>query len=218
MSQPQAPRATVFIGTACPHCGTVLEGLVRMIKDGRLARVEVINVAVDPDAAADTGVRSVPWTRIGPFDLIGSLSGAEIAEWVDYARAGEGWAAYYIHLLENRRLEEVVRRVEASPATLSNLLGVLDDATSMAIRIGISAVVEGLAGSAPLRAVLPQLEQLTLADSAQTRADACHFLGLTGDCAAIPAVRRLLDDEQPDVREIAAETLALLGDTEHTEP
>jgi HEAT repeat protein len=60
--------------------------------------------------------------------------------------------------------------------------------------------------------VRPQLEQLTLSDSAQTRADACHFLGLAGDPRAIPAVRRLLDDEQHDVREIAVETLALLGE------
>jgi HEAT repeat protein len=83
----------------------------------------------------------------------------------------------------------------------------------MGARIGVSAVVEELAGSEPLRAALPQLEQLTLSDSPQTRADACHFLGLAGDPRAVSAARRLLDDDQPDVREIAMETLSMLGET-----
>lgn len=183
-----------------------------MIKEGRLARLEVINVAEEPAEAARHGVRSVPWTQIGPFELVGGLTPTEIADWVEYARTGEGWSAYYTHLLENRRLDEVLRRIRECPGTLTHLLGALDDETPMAVRIGISAVVEELAGRAPLRAVRPQLEQLTLSDSAQTRADACHFLGLAGDPRAIPAVRRLLDDEQHDVREIAVETLALLGE------
>ena len=85
----------------------------------------------------------------------------------------------------------------------------------MSTRIGISAVIEELPGSAALIDVIPQLEQLTLSAMAQTRADACHFLGLSGDPRAVTAVKRLLDDEHPDVREIAVETLALLG--EHQE-
>jgi len=207
------PNALLYIGTGCPHCGSVLDGLARMVKAGKLARLEVVNVAVEPEAGQAHGVRSVPWTRIGPFELIGDLSPAEIADWVERAGTGGGWSAYYAHLLESRRLDEVAQRVRARPATLAGLLGLLDDEAPMAVRIGISAVVEELAGSEPLRAVLPQLEQLTLSDSPQTRADACHFLGLAGDRSAAAAVRRLLDDDQPDVREIAMETLAMLGET-----
>jgi HEAT repeat protein len=81
----------------------------------------------------------------------------------------------------------------------------------MALRIGIGALVEDLAGEPALRSAVPALVQLTLSDNPQARADACHFLGLAGDPRAVPAVRPLLDDERPDVREIAAETLALLG-------
>jgi hypothetical protein len=190
-----------------------------MVKEGRLGRLEVVNIDAIPEAAAQHGVRSVPWTRIGPFELIGALSPAEVADWVEYARAGEGWPAYYIYLLEHQRLDEVVAQVRKFPATLASLLQVLaGDATPMGIRIGISAVMEELAGSEIMRAVVPQLEQLTLSDSAPTRVDACHFLGLTGDSRAIATVRRLLDDEQPDVREIAVETLALLGDLGREEP
>ncbi len=211
-TQPGAPAgALVYIASGCPHCSAVVDGLMRLVKDGRLARLELVNLGVAPPAPGDA-VRSVPWTRIGPFELVGSIPAAELADWAERAATGEGWAAYYAHLLEHRRLAEVERLVQERPATLVDLLALLGESdTPMALRIGIGALLEGLAGGPVLAQALPVLVQLTLSDLPQTRADACHFLGLAGDPQAIPAVRRLLDDEQPDVREIAGETLAMLG-------
>jgi hypothetical protein len=214
MSNQPKPHALLFIGPGCPHCPAVLDGLVRLIKGARLGRLEVVDVSADPERARELGVRSVPWTRIGAFELIGALSSAELADWADYAAAGEGWSAYYAHLLENRRLDEVVQRVRMQPASLTDLLNLLtDEETPITTRIGISAVVEELPGTGVLEQAVPELEQLTLSGSEQVRADACHFLGLSGDRSAVPAVRRLLEDESPDVREIALETLALLGES-----
>jgi hypothetical protein len=206
------PDALIYVGSACPHCGTVLDGLVRLVKQGRLGRVEIVNLTAGRQPAPGDEVRSVPWTRIGPFELVGAMPAAELSAWADRAAAGTGWAAYYAHLLEHRRLDEVGRLVRASPAGLLEVLALLGAAeTPMALRIGIGALVEDLAGEPALRAAIPALVQLTLSENAQARADACHFLGLAGDPQAIPAVDRLLDDEHPEVREIAAETLALLG-------
>ena len=205
------PAALVYIGAGCPHCPAVVDGLTRLVKEGRLARLEVVNLSVTRPAAGDA-VRSVPWTRIGPFELAGALPASDLADWVQRAAAGEGWAAYYAHLLEQRRLDEVERLVHQRPGTLTDLLDLLGHAdTPMALRIGIGALLEGLAGGPILAAAVPVLVQLTLSDLPQTRADACHFLGLAGDPLAIPAVRRLLGDEHVDVREIADETLVLLG-------
>ncbi|MCU0834521.1 MAG: HEAT repeat domain-containing protein [Chromatiaceae bacterium] len=206
------PSALLFVAPGCGHCPVVLDGLGRLLKAGRLARLEAVNVTAEPELASAHGVRSVPWLRIGPFELIGALSPAELAEWVEHAASGTGWASYFTHLIEGRRLDAVIRQVEDVPGRLRDLLSLLqDESTPLDVRIGVSAVVEELADTSVLAAVVPELEQLTLSASAQTRGDACHFLGLTGDAQAIPAVRRLLDDEQADVREIAAETLALLG-------
>ncbi|MEA3278752.1 MAG: HEAT repeat domain-containing protein [Pseudomonadota bacterium] len=219
MRETPAPSALLFIGSGCAHCPAVLDGLVRLVKEGRLARLEVVNLTVEPKLGQRHDVGTVPWTRIGPFELYGALSPNELSDWVDYAAAGEGWSAYYAHLLENRRLDEVVERIRACPSTLVDLLNLLtSEETSMATRIGISAVMEELPDSKALADAVPELEQLTLSESAQTRADACHFLGLTGDRRAVPAVRRLLDDEQADVREIAMETLAILGEDGPEQP
>jgi len=209
------PTALLVIGTGCPHCPVVLDGLARLVKDGSLGRLEVINATAEPDVAKKYAVRSVPWTRIGNFELTGLLTPSELADWVELATTGGGWGAYYVHLLENRRLDELEKRIRDRPSTLTDLIGLLTgEDTSMGTRIGISAVIEDLQGTSILAAIVPELEQLTLSESPQNRADACHFLGLSGESSAIPAVRRLLEDEQPDVREIAVETLALLGEGE----
>lgn len=210
-TEPNPPDALLLIATGCAHCPTILDGLCKLLKQGRLGRLEVINLAARPDYAASLGVRSVPWTRIGPFELEGAHSPADLAEWADRAASGTGLGRYYSHLLESQRLEKVIQMVQTNPASLNELLVLMDEEdTPMAVRIGIGALFEDLQGQPLLSDVLPQLEMLTRSDNAHTRGDACHYLGLTGSAEAIPAVTRLLEDGNADVREIAAESLALL--------
>jgi len=209
--KPDAPDALLLIATGCAYCPVVLDGLCKLLKQGRLGRLEVINLAVRPDYAQSLGVRSVPWTRIGPFELEGAQSLADLTEWAECAATGTGQGRYYGHLLQSRRLEKVVELVQQNPASLNELLLMMDEQdTPMAVRIGIGALFEELQGQALLLDVIPQLEILTRSDNAHTRGDACHYLGLTGSAEAIAAVTRLLEDDNPDVREIAAESLALL--------
>ncbi len=178
--------------------------------------MDIVNAAVEPDLAAAHNVRSVPWCRIGEFELHGTFALEELAHWTELAAAGSGWATYCAYLLENHRLTEAVELIRKRPSTFAGLLGLLADSdTDLGLRIGVSAVVEELAGDPILAATVPEIEQLTLSESSQTRADACHFLGICGDPRAIPAVRRLLDDETAAVREIAMETLAVLGQSGH---
>ncbi len=206
------PNALVLIGPGCPHCATVVDALVRLVKQGGLRRLEIVDAQQAPDVAQALGVRGLPWLRIGCFDFVGAMGYADIEAWASHAAAGTGWPEYDAYLLEHQRLDAVVAAVKRCPDRLRALVGLLADKdTPMGLRIGISAVVEEIAGTAPLRALVPELEELTLSGHAQVRADACHFLGLAGDHSAVPSVRRLLDDEHAEVREIASETLALLG-------
>jgi hypothetical protein len=205
------PDALLLIGSACPHCASTAEAALRLVKEGRIGRLEIVNLDAHPAVAAEHGVRTVPWLRIGPFELTGALGSGALADWADRAATGEGWGDYLLHLLSGGELDRAVALVRGAPQRLGTLIGLLAaDDLDLGARIGASAVFEELAGSDALRAVVPQLEQLTLAARADMRADACHFLGLAGDPSAGPAVRRLLDDDHAEVREIAAETLAVL--------
>ena len=101
-TEPIAPDALLLIATGCAHCPTVLDGLCKLLKQGRLGRLEVINIAARPDYAQSIGVRSVPWTRIGPFELEGAQNPSALAEWAERAATGTGLGPYYSHLLESQ--------------------------------------------------------------------------------------------------------------------
>jgi hypothetical protein len=205
------PDALLLLAPGCAHCPTVLEGLVRLVKEGRLGRLEVVSVAAHPEAAAAVGARSVPWTRIGPFELEGTYGPAELRQWAEHAAAGTGMGDYLAHLLEQQRLARAVAAVRESPSRLLDLVELLGSPeTPMGVRIGIGAVIEEMEGTDALRSAVPALAALTSSPEPAVRADACHYLGLSGSAEAVPAVASLLDDPQADVREIAAESLALL--------
>ena len=81
----------------------------------------------------------------------------------------------------------------------------------MAARIGVGAVLEELAESGLLGPAVAPLLGLLTSETPQVRADACHYLGLTGDPGVREAVTPLLEDADAEVREIARETLEEIG-------
>jgi len=214
----EAPDALLLIATGCSHCQAVLDGLSQLVKKGAIGSLEVINLTARPQAGEALGIRSVPWTRIGPFALEGGQSQKDLADWAEHAANGTGWGLYYSHLIETRRLEQVLALIRERPESLLALTAVLgEDDTPMAVRIGVGAVFEELQGSGLLVHGVPELELLAASERPQVRADACHYLGLSGDQGAAPLLRRMLEDENADVREIAAESLAILRETRQDE-
>jgi hypothetical protein len=188
-----------------------LEGLSQLVKTGELGRLEVVNITIHPDTAQQLGVRSVPWCRIGPFELEGAQSPTELTKWTQHATAGTGLDGYYTHLLETQRPHKVAATVEQNPSSLSALLNLLEDPqTPMSARIGIGVVLEGLHGNPILRHALPVLRKLATSSEANIRADTAHYLGLTDANEALVTLRQLLHDDHPDVREIAAESIETL--------
>lgn len=211
MDSRRGRAATLLISSHCPHCARTLAAVVRLVKGGKLSRLEILNLDQEPEAARRYAVRQVPWLRIGPFELTGALSDQEAERWAEHAAAGTGFADYAASLLERQGLDRVLVLVREDPGRLAEMLSLLeDDEQALGVRIGVSAVIESLAGEPVLRAAVPVLQQLCLAPSAQTRADACHFLGLAGDPTALQSVRRLLADDDQQVREIAEETIEML--------
>ena len=206
------PDALLLLSSSCPHCPAVLQVLADLVKNGRVGRLEVVNVAAHPDRAAALGVRSVPWVRIGAFDLSGQRSRAELESWVQRAAAEEGMAEYFHTLLKEGELAKVRAMIEAQPELLAELLPIVaNPEASINVRIGASAICEGLAGSTALQALVPRLAELAEHDDARIRADACFYLGLSGSAAARPALAACVSDADGEVREIAAEALAELG-------
>lgn len=209
-----APDALLLLTSACPFCPTVLKALGELVKGGRIGRLEVINLDRHPEAAQTYKARSVPWVRLGPYELDGLRSEAELKQWAERAGTPEGAAAYLSELLATGGLAKVTELVNQDGVHLDALaLLVGDPETDLHVRLGIGALFEELQGERVLARLVDPLGALTASGEARTRADACHYLALTRDRRAIPYIEPLLDDRDAAVREVAQEGLAAFGAT-----
>ena len=203
--------ALLLIAPGCPHCPAMLETLGRMVKAGELAELRVVNVAARPELAAQLRARSVPWLKLGPFELAGARSHAELKEWLARLSSPSAMADYLHLLLKEGRLDDGQELLRVGPAHLSDLLPILaNPEAAMNVRLGANAILESQAGSAALAALLPQLAELARHADARVRADACYFLGLSARPKAASILAAALGDTDAEVREIAAESLARL--------
>ncbi|MBT2969147.1 MAG: hypothetical protein B6D72_06075 [gamma proteobacterium symbiont of Ctena orbiculata] len=211
MSTRETPDALLLLATGCAHCPVVLQGLSDLLKRGKIGRLEAINIVEHPEIAQRLGTRTVPWTRIGRFELEGLLSPGELQHWADLAGQEKGTADYFSHLLETQRPHRVIAWLQHNPETIHDLLGLLENPeTPIAVRVGIGVVAEELQGTPLWQSALEDLLRLTKSSDPALRADAAHYLGLTHSSAAAEALRGMIDDTHPDVREIASESLGLL--------
>lgn len=206
-----APDALLLISTHCPHCPTVLATLAEMVKHGQIGKLEVVNLEAHPEIAQTYGVRSVPWLKMGLIELAGLRSPTELHDWAAKAPTEAGMADYFHQLLKEGQLARVLNLLHADPALLAAVLPIVGNVdASLNVRLGAGVLIEEFAHTTALHALVPRLGELSEHDDARVRADASHYLGLSGAASARGRLEARLHDVDPDVREIAAESLAVL--------
>lgn len=200
--------ALLFLSSQCLHCPAVLTGLSDLVKRGGIGRLEVVNIEIHPEAAELHGVRSVPWLRLGPFELAGVRTLGELAIWARRASEPGGMAEAFHDLLKTGGLAQVLALVAADTTRLAALLPIVGNPeASINVRLGAGVVFEEYVGTAALQGLIPTLGELSAHADARVRADACHYLGLSGSSEARPWLEARLGDADTDVREIAREGL-----------
>lgn len=205
------PDALLLISTTCPHCPTALAALSDLVKRGVVGKLEVVNLEAHPEAAQALGVRSVPWIKIGVIELAGLRSPAELTEWASKAGTEAGMADYFHLLLKEGQMARVLALLHADSRRLAAVLPIVGNVdASLNVRLGAGVLLEEFAQTDALRALLPRLGDLSTHTDARIRADTSHYLGLSGAASARNWLEARLDDDDADVREIAAESLAVL--------
>ncbi|MHB8915742.1 MAG: HEAT repeat domain-containing protein [Thiobacillus sp.] len=206
-----APDALLLISTHCPHCSTVLAALADMVKQGQVGKLEVVNLEAHPDVAQTLGVRSVPWLKLGLIELAGLRSAPELRVWAAKAKTEAGMADFFHQLLKEGQMARVLAMLHADSAQLTAVLPIVGNVdASLNVRLGAGVLLEEFAHTAALQNLVPRLGELSAHTDARVRADASHYLGLSGSAGARVWLELRLSDEDPDVREIAAESLATL--------
>jgi hypothetical protein len=205
------PDALLFVSPGCPHCAGVLKGLNKLVTQGLIGELTVVDAVVHPEKAAEFGVRAAPWLRLGPFTLTGAQSPAELRQWADWASGEEGIAHYVEHLLKEGSYKQAAAFIDADTDRLKPLLAIVaDPGAKLQVRLGVSALLEAHTNSPSLQNLLPQLADLSRHKDHRVRADACYLLGLTGSAAASVHVEYCLKDANEEVREIAHEAIEKL--------
>lgn len=205
--------ATLLVTSSCPHCPAMIKVLGELVKEGELGKLEIINIVLYPDAAAAYGVRSVPWLKLGDMEFSGAMSRNDIVQWIQLAEGHGDAQAALIKQLKSGALDDVVALAHKQPSVLPELLNILTGKdVPLTVRIGVSAVVESFQDEPEqLAALITEISSLIKHTEPATRADGCHFLGLTRSDEARPWLEVCLDDNDQMVREMAEESLAELS-------
>ncbi len=202
-------EAKLLIAPDCPYCATMMNLLGDLLKEGRIARLLMINIAEQPDEAAKHNVRSVPWLKLGEMELTGAQTRTDLEHAIDMAVSNDGQQRFLFEQLKNGRLDEVAALIERDKSQLPDLVALLKGKeVPMTVRIGVSAILEGLQENpSVLNGILPELLELSAFPDETIRADACHFLSLTGGDKAVKRLQECTNDESSMVREVATESL-----------
>ena len=202
------PAALLLMGTHCPYCPGVLKSLQALLAAGDISELETRNIEENPEVARELGVRSVPWVRIGRFELEGLRSEKELRDWAIKAASDSDGSDWLNELLASGNISKSLQHIKSDPAMMDALLVLFADPdTQLNTQIAISAIMEELKDSTHLTAIVDQLGELTKHSDARIRGDACYYLALSGSPQASAYIRALLDDDDAGVREIAQESL-----------
>lgn len=206
------PDALLFITPDCPHCPAVMQGLNDLLKQSLIGKLTIVNAVAHPELAKEYGVRAAPWLRIGSFTLTGAQTPAELKQWVTWSNGGEGVIQYVEHLLAEGGFKQAGIYIAEDTQRLQPLLSIVaSPEKSLVVRSGVSALLETYSNTPVLQNLLTQIGELTRHKDHRVRADACHLLGLCGSAAACTYLEICLKDNNEEVREIAAESLALIA-------
>jgi len=208
----QAPSALLLIATGCSHCPSVLQSLSELVKEAKLSSLEVVNIVAAPERAAALNVRSVPWVKLGDYELVGMKTKSELEQWIDKAsdteNLPENMSAYFEELMTTGEMAKVEQLVEQHPEHIQILFNIMsNDQSSLSARVGVGAVIEHLSGSEILINAIDTLGEYSQSPNARIRNDACYYLGLSHHDKAKKYIQPLLEDEDADVRECAEDAL-----------
>lgn len=211
MKQITRPSALILVSTHCPHCHALETLLHERMEIGLIGELNIINVEQSPEVAQQYGVRSVPWLQLGNFVFDETLSPAELDRWIAHATEGNGQAQYIESLLERGKLVKVIEWIEQGNATLKVVIPILADPdTKMNVRVGVGAILEHFEDTQEIREIVLDLTALLSDRHPAIRTDACHYLSLTHSGAAIEPLKKMLDDEDGEVRQVAKESIEAL--------
>ena len=210
--------ALMLLSSHCAHCPGVLDSLSKLIKQGKLGSLKVINLEQNPDAMQTYKVRSVPWVKIGKHELTGAQTLEALQQRIDWAisdqKDSNNLLADFDFLLSDGQVNKVIDAIKQDNTGFNAIMTLLGDSgTILSTRIGIGVVFEEFAGKSILKDLIPQLGQLSTHEDTRIRADSLHYLGMTSDKSALPFLEAAKNDADEEIKEIVSDSIDALNES-----
>lgn len=206
-------QVVMLVGTHCQHCAPVLRSLSELVKEGVIDSLEVFNVEKRPDVAQELGVQSVPWMRIGWFELEGVRTKSELRHWIDNLSNENGASEYYSEILAQGRVKQCIEFLRLYPETMSAIITLIANPDEkINVKLGVGVIMEEFASTAEFERYISNLVEYLSHNDARIRQDVCHYLSLTNNPDVLEYIEPLLNDESEDVRDEAADSIDALNE------
>jgi hypothetical protein len=206
-------RLLVLMAAACPHCPTVVRNALSAAIANPLISLAIIDAVHFNDIADHYKVKSTPTVIIDDgFTSVGALSLDQLVERLTKARDDESLTATLDSMLKAGRSEDAARLLcrEIRPQAILPIYLSHEFST----RMGALVVMEEALSIDPhvMDSVIDELIGLLFHEEIALRGDTAELLGKIGHPSAVPALRKVHEnDSDPDVREAAADALEALG-------
>ena len=208
--EPLAPaEVRVYMASTCPNCPVVVGACLELAARFDQLHLEVVDAMVFTDMAGP--LKSVPAVVVdGAYTEIGPLSRAELLR-ILRRRQEPGFQVDALEsMISAARLVDALAwlRQEDAFATLTPLLR----RSGIKERMGVMLMVEEALEEDPhaLDLAVPHLLPLLQAEDPSLRGDTADLLGQIGAPGSAEALRKLLSDDNEDVREVAKDALEML--------
>lgn len=199
----------LLIAPTCPNCPRVVTACAAMAARWPQLRLTIIDVQYFAGLAGK--VRSVPTVVIDQARMIvGTLSQSELLRLLQERGSAQYAQQALASLLEGGRIQQAIPWLEKE--TGQEALARLMTQSSMQVRMGLLLLAEQALSARPhcLDSAVPLLLPLLESEDIPLRGDTADLLGKIGAPGARAGLTRLLQDPDPDVREVAADSLTLL--------
>jgi len=201
----------LFVANQCPNCPRAVRTLHSLALDPTIPclHVHLFEASVSQDLAARHRVRSVPTLLALPdsFRFVGTPDPERIARLL---RAGSA-EAFLQELIRHQVREGEAPEAGARIARMGDPTFLVEDlaASTFQERIGWMLALEQALEERPdsLDPLVVPLASLLRTAETSLRGDLADILGSVGRPEALPALERLLTDENPDVAEAAGDAI-----------
>jgi len=197
----------LFTMSGCQICPQMERLFHSMHDNGAIEGLEVIDISQQPEMAAKYHVRSVPHYLINGIAFTGLKTRQQIQKLL-VEQDKTWWRDTIASELKEGQLETVESSIRQNPAALRAMLFLLGEKdTTLVVRIGLTAVIESMAGQQLLNDYEQEFIALLANPDEAIVTDAMYYVSLLGTPAAIKALTNMAKHGAQNIRTHAAELL-----------